>query len=167
LSYPSRVLLPHRTRLRSFGERLRALGNRLAWLFSWGHVDLYLVAKPVPLRRLAAIESVFSGPHAPVVADYLREVLWRRQGMHRKTYLHRILVDLGLMAVVISRHARAAAASRGAARADENEVREAIGVAELLFSHQADQAEGLLLSTLRMKLLSDERQFRRLLSAEL
>jgi lysine-N-methylase len=167
LCYPSRVLLPHRTRARSFGERVRALGNRLAWLFSLGRVDLYLVPSPVPVARMARVESVFAGPHAVVVADYLREVLWRRQGMHRKTYLHRILVDLGLMTVVISRHAKAAAAARGAVRVDEHEVREAIGIAELLFSHQADQAEGLLLSTLRMKLLSDERQFRRLLSAEL
>jgi hypothetical protein len=87
--------------------------------------------------------------------------------MHKKTYLHRLLVDLGLMAVVISQHAKAAAAARRVRHASEAEVREAIGVAELLFSHQADHAEGLVLSTLRLKLLSDEEQFRRLLSAEL
>jgi lysine-N-methylase len=167
LSYPSRVLLPHRTKPISFWDRLRSLGNRLAWLLSLGQVDLYLVPGRVPVGRVARVESVLLGPHTSVVTEYLREVLWRRQGMHKKTYLHRILVDLALMAVVISRHAKAAAAARGAPAANEAEVREAIGVAELLFSHQADQAEGLLLSTLRVKLLSDERQFQNLLSAEL
>jgi lysine-N-methylase len=167
LSYPSRVLLPHRTIKSSPWERLRALGNRLSWLFSMGTVDLYLIPGRVPVGRIGRVDSVLMGPHASVVGEYLREVLWRRQGMHKKTYLHRLLVDLGLMAVVISQHAKAAAAARRVRQASEAEVREAIGVAELLFSHQADHAEGLVLSTLRLKLLSDEEQFRRLLSAEL
>lgn len=166
LSYPSRVLLPHRTAKSSFFERLRAFGNRLSWLFSLGRVDLYLVSAPVPLGRLGRVEAVLTGAHASIVSGYLREMLWRRQGMHKKTYLHRIIVDLGLAAVVISQHAKAAAAARQAQQANETEVREAIAVAELLFSHQADQAEGPVLSTLRLKLLSDEEQFRRLLAAE-
>src|SRR5688572_32633906 len=100
---------------------------------------------------MARVGSVLGGQHASVVTDYLSEVLWRRQGMHRKTYLHRLLVELALMAVVISQHAKAAAAARGGSEANEGEVREAIGVAELLFSHQADAAEGLVMSTLRMR----------------
>jgi len=167
LSYPSRVLLPHRTGKSTLLERLRALANRLAWLAGWGSVDLYLVPRAVPLRRLGRVGSVLRGPHSSIVAEYLREVLWRRQGLHRKTYLHRILVDLALMAVVIAQHAKAAAASRSDNEASEADVREAIGVAELLFSHQSDQAEGPVLSTLRLKLLSDERHFRQLLAAEL
>lgn len=166
LSYPSRVLLPHRTRKRSFGENVRSLANRLAWLLSWGQVDLYLVSGRVPIRRVERVESVLAGPHAGVVAEYLSEVLWRRQGMHRQTYLHRVLVELALMAVIISRHAKAAAAARGGVRAEEGEVREAIGVAELLFSHHGEEAGGVVLSILRMRLLSDEGQFRSLLAAE-
>lgn len=167
LCYPSRVLLAHRTKKIGLFERVRALGNRLAFLFGVGKVDLYLAGARVPVGKIARVRPFLGAPLGRVVSEYLREVLLRRQGMARQTYFFRVLVDLALMAIVISRHARAAAAGRGAPEVTEADVREGIGIAELLFSHQGEGAQSAVLQTLRLKLMASEKDFRAVVESEL
>ncbi len=167
LCYPSRVLLAHRTEKLGFFERVRALGNRLAFLFGFGTVDLYLAGARVPVGRIGRVRPFLGAPLGRVVSDYLSEVLLRRQGMARQTYFFRVLVDLALMTIVVSRHARAAAAGRGAPEVTEADVREGIGIAELLFSHQGEGAQSAVLQTLRLKLMASEKDFRALVESEL
>ncbi len=166
LCYPARVLMPHRNEKVGWWERVRAFGNRLAWFFGVGRVDLYLVDRPVPLRQARKVTPVLSGELSRLVSEYLSEVLLRRQGMSRQTYLTRVVVDLGLMAVLISQYARAAASSAGRREPTEAQVKEGIGIAELLFSHQSEGAQGAVLQSLRLKLMSDPEDFRRLIGSE-
>lgn len=167
LSYPSRVLLAHRTTKIGFFERVRALGNRLAFLFGFGKVDLYLAGARVPVGNIRHVSPFLRAPLGRIVSDYLCEVLLRRQGMARQSYFSRVLVDLALMTLLVSRHARAAAAGRGAPEVTEADVREGIGIAELLFSHQGEEAQSAVLQTLRLKLMASEKDFRALVESEL
>lgn len=167
LSYPTRVLMPHRAHRVDFWERVRALGTRIRWFLGRGRVDLYLVEQPVPLARVGGVRSALLEANGQLIGDYLREVLQRRQGMSRQTYLLRVVVDLGLMALLISRHARASAAAAGLGEATSAQVKEGIGIAELLFSHQSEAAQTSVLQSLRLKLMSDPEDFRRLLGGEL
>ncbi len=167
LSYPTRVLMPHRTTAISLLERLRALGNRIRWFLGRGRVDLYLVSGSVPVAQIRRVASPLVGPLSHLVSAYLSEVLLRRQGMSRQTYLSRVVVDLALMALLISQHARAAAAAAGRSEPSEAEVREGIGIAELLFSHQSDGAQSAVFDSLRLKLMADPTDFRRLITGEL
>ncbi len=167
ICYPSRVMLAHRMTPIRFMEKVRSWGNRLAWLFGVGKVNLLFVEKPVPVRQIAKVEPFLSGERGLLVVDYLKELLARRQGMDRQTYLHRVLVDLGLMTALISRYARAAASAEGSREVTAAQVREGIGIAELLFSHQGDSGQSTILHHLRLTLMTGRDDFQRLLSAEI
>lgn len=167
LCLPARLMLAHRLAPLRSSERWAVRWMRLKWFFRWGTVDLLGAPEPVRVAAIEKVAPIFSGETGKAVAGYLREVLARRQGMSRSTYLHRVLVDLALMVVVISRYARASAAAHGRPRAELGDVREGIGVAELLFTHQGDEAHGIVLKQLHLKLMADRDDFRRLLAAEI
>jgi lysine-N-methylase len=166
LSYPSRVLMPFAVSRPGIWQRLRSYGNKLAWLLGRGRVDLLYVTGRVPLGRIDSIPPFLSGPWGELVGSYLAEVLERRQAFVRQTYLSRVLVDLGLMAVLVSRFARASAAGHGRVEVAKADVLEGIGVADLLVAHQADVAQSAVLSHLRLQLMSDPGAFRRFLASE-
>lgn len=166
ICYPSRVLLAHRLRPVSLWERVRSWGNRLAWFLGLGRVKLLFVERPVRVRQVQKVPAFLGGPLGRVLTDYLLELLDRRQGMVKQTYLTRILVDLALMTVTASRYARASAAGAQRDAVTEADLREGIGIAELLFSHQGDEGQSPVLHTLRLKLMTDREDFRRLLAAE-
>lgn len=166
ICYPSRVMLAHRMTPIGFWEKVGSWGNRLRWLFSWGKVKLLFVDQAVRVAQISRVAPFLDGPLGRIVVDYLVELMSRRQGMARQTYLHRVIVDYALMTALISRYARAAASAEGLLRVEEKHVREGIGIAELLFSHQGDAGQGLLLQQLRLLLMSNRDDFRRLLAAE-
>lgn len=171
ICYPSRVMLAHRLAPVTFWEKVRSWGNRISFLFEWGRVKLLFVERPVPVRRIGSVRPFLTGQQSQEfsarVRGFLVEVLERRQGMTKKTYLHRILVDLALMTSLISRYARAHAAAEGADQVSELGVKEGIGIAELLFSHQGDAGQSVVLHQLRLKLLTNPEDYRGLLAAEL
>lgn len=171
ICYPTRVMLAHRLTRVTFWEKVRSWGNRLSFLFGWGRVKPLFVERPVPVRRIGMVHPFLTAQQSAEfsrrVRDYLVEVLERRQGMSKKTYLHRVLVDLALMTSLISRYARAHAAAEGRTQVTELGVKEGIGIAELLFSHQGDAGQGVVLQQLRLKLLMNPDDYRRLLAAEL
>lgn len=166
ICYPSRVMLAHRLKPITFGERLGSWMNRLQWLFGWGKVRLLFVEAPVRLGRAGRVRPFLREDLGRLVSEYLLEVLNRRQGMTKQTYLSRILVDLTLMTALISRYARAAASTEPGGSVQEKHVREGIGIAELLFSHQGDAGQSAVLHQLRLVLMSNREDFRRLLAAE-
>jgi lysine-N-methylase len=165
ICYPSRVMLAQRMTPIRFWERVGSWGNRSRWLFGWGRVKLLFVKDWVRISQITKVTPFLEGAMGRIVGDYLIELIGRRQGMAKQTYLHRMIVDYALMTVVISRHARAAASAEGLAQVMEKHVREAIGVAELLFSH-GDPGQSLVLQQLRLRLMSNREDFRRLLAAE-
>lgn len=166
LCYPSRVMLAHRTTPIRLGEKLRSWGNRLRWLFGWGQVKMLFVEQAVRVAEISRVAPFLGGAKGRLVVDYLIELVGRRQGMTRQTYLHRVIVDYALMTVVISRYARAAASAEGLPEVEERHVREGIGIAELLFSHQGEASQSLVLQQLRLLLMSNRDDYRRLLAAE-
>lgn len=166
LSYPTRVLLAQRTTPIGLGEKVRSWMNRLSWLLGIGRVRLQFVDAPVRVARVERVERFLRGKLGVLVSDYLREVLVRRQGMQKQTYLSRIISDLALMTTVISRYARAAASAEGCQSVQERHVKEGIGIAELLFTHQTDAGQSYVLHQLRFNLMSDRKDFRRLLASE-
>ncbi len=167
ICYPSRVMLAHRMTPVTFGEKVRSWLNRLVWLFRWGSVKLLFVDPPVRVRRIDAVPGFLGSELGRLVSAYLQEVLQRRQGMQKQTYLSRVVADLALMTVLISHYARAAASAEGLGAALERHVKEGIGVAELLFSHQGDAGQSVVLHQLRLNLMSNRDDFRRLLAAEI
>ncbi len=166
MCYPSRVLLAHRVKPISFWEKVRSWGNRLAWLLGWGRVKLLFVERPVAVGRIRKVAPFLGRELGRLVSDYLVEVLWRRQGMSRQTYLNRVIVDMALMTLLISRYARASAQAAGRTEVVAHDVKEGIGVAELLFSHQGDAAQSTVLHNLRLNLMSNPRAFRGVLASE-
>lgn len=166
LCYPARVMTTFRDRKPSWSEHLHSWLLRLKWLFRFGRVRLVHIADAVPIAAVDRVAPVLAGEHAGLVADYLREVLARRQGMQKKTYLHRFLIELALMSVVIARYARARAAARSERTVNESDVVAGIGIAELVLSHQGHMGQSLVLDQLRLKLMSNPDDFRALLSAE-
>jgi len=166
ICYPSRVMLAHRMTPVTFWEKVRSWGNRLAWLFGRGKVKLLFVDQPVPVSGIQKVAPFLSGSLGKIVADYLIELIGRRQGMTKQTYLHRVLVDMALMTALISRYARASASAAGASEVSEAHVREGIGIAELLFSHQGDSGQSTVLHQLRLFFMSNREDFRRLLASE-
>lgn len=166
ICYPSRVMLAHRMTPIRFIEKVRSWFNRLAWLFSVGTVKLLFVERPVHVARVQGVQPFLAGPQGRLVSEYLSELVDRRQGMSKQTYLHRVIVDMALMTALISRYARAAASAEGLKEVQEAHVREGIGVAELLFSHQGDSGQSSVLQQLRLTLMSNREDFRRLLAAE-
>lgn len=166
LCLPARVMQGHRLRPFSWFERMKVWTVRLAWLLGRGKVQLLFVEPPVPLSRIERTRPILQGGHKGLVSDYLFEIIQRRQGMTRQTYLHRVLIDLALMAVLISRYARAFAAAESTAEPSRQHIQEGIGVAELLFTLDGETDQSPVLQQVRLKLMSDRRAFRRLLAAE-
>ena len=166
LSYPSRVLVAHRVTPVSFWERLRSWGNKLAWLFSFGTVALLFVKRPVKVRRVGKVKPFLAGEFGALVRDYLLELLMRRYGMTKKTYLNRVIVDMAMMTVVASRYARAAASAEGRNTVEPADVKEGIGIAELLFAHQGEGTQSVALNQMRQKLMASPKKFRALLASE-
>jgi lysine-N-methylase len=166
ICYPSRVMLAHRLKRVTWSERIGSWMNRLSWLFGWGKVRLLFVDVPVRMRRAHKVKPFLGADLGRLVSDYLLEILDRRQGMAKQTYLSRVVVDLALMTALISRYARAAASADDGV-VQEKHVREGIGVAELLFSHQGDSGQSTVLHQLRLVFMSNRKDFRRLLAAEL
>ncbi len=166
ICYPSRVMLAHRMTRITLWEKARSWVNRLAWLFSLGTVKLLFVDLPVRVARVQGVAPFLASPKGKIVSEYLVELLDRRQGLSKQAYLHRVIVDLALMTALISRYARAAAAAENLKEVTEHHIREGIGIAELLFSHQGDSGQSIVLQQLRMTLMSNREDFRRLLAAE-
>lgn len=166
ICFPSRVMLAHRMTPIRFWEKVGSWGNRLRWLFSWGKVKLLFVEKPVRVAGITKVSPFLSSEMGRLVSEYLVELITRRQGMAKQAYLHRVIVDLALMTALISRYARAAASAEGLTVVNEAHVREGIGIAELLFSHQGDSGQSMVLHQLRLLLMSNRDDFRRLLAAE-
>ncbi len=166
ICYPSRVMLAHRMTPIRFWEKVGSWGNRIRWLFGWGKVKLLFVERAVKVAEISRVAPFLGETLGRIVADYLVELVGRRQGMAKQTYLHRVIVDYALMTTLISRYARAAASAEGLSQVEERHVREGIGIAELLFSHQSDSGQSLVLQQLRLLLMSNRDDFRRLLAAE-
>jgi len=141
--------------------------NRLAWLFGFGKVRLLFVDAPVRVARVRSVAAFLQGQLGQLVTEYLCEILGRRQGMQKQTYLSRVVADLTLMTVLISHYARAAASAEGLANVTEHHVKEGIGIAELLFSHQGDAGQSVVLHQLRLNLMSNRAGLRKLLAAEI
>lgn len=167
ICYPSRVMLAHRVTPISFGEKVRSWVNRLAWLFRIGSVKLLFVEIPVRVRRIDSVATFLRSESGQLVAEYLKELLDRRQGMQKQTYLSRVVTDLALMTALISHYARAAASAENLLQVEPRHIKEGIGVAELLFSHQGDAGQSVVLHQLRLNLMSNRDDFRRLLAAEI
>jgi hypothetical protein len=167
ICYPSRVMLAHRMTRITFGEKLRSWMNRLAWLFRFGSVKLLFVEAPVRVRRIDAVSGFLRSSTGRLVGEYLREILERRQGMQKQTYLSRVITDMALMTTLISHYARAAASAERLHEVEPRHVKEGIGIAELLFSHQGDAGQSVVLHQLRLNLMSNREDFRRLLAAEI
>jgi lysine-N-methylase len=166
ICYPSRVMLAHRMTPIRFTEKVRSWLNRLYWLFSIGTVKLLFVDRPVNVSKVQSVRPFLGSEQGKLVTDYLVELIDRRQGMSKQTYLHRVIVDMALMTALISRYARAAASAEGLREVEARHVREGIGIAELLFSHQSDAGQSSVLHQLRLTLMSNPEDFRRLLAAE-
>lgn len=167
ICYPSRVMLAHRMTPVTFREKVSSWLNRLSWLFRWGSVKLLFVDARVRVRKIDTIPGFLRSDLGRLVSEYLREILQRRQGMQKQTYLSRVVADLALMTVLISHYARAAASAEGLREAEMRHVKEGIGIAELLFSHQGDSGQSVVLHQLRLNLMSNRDDFRRLLAAEI
>lgn len=166
ICYPSRVMLAHRLTPIRFTERVRSWLNRLHWLFSIGTVKLLFVDRPVKVSQVQSVRPFLGSEPGKLVTDYLIELVDRRQGMSKQTYLHRVIVDMALMTALISRYARAAASAEALKEVEPRHVREGIGIAELLFSHQSDAGQSSVLQQLRLTLMSNPEDFRRLLASE-
>lgn len=166
ICYPSRVMLAHRMTPIRFGEKVRSWLNRLHWLFSIGTVKLLFVDRPVRVSLVQSVRPFLGTEQGRLVSDYLVELIERRQGMSKQTYLHRVIVDMALMTALISRYARAAASAEGLSEVEARHVREGIGIAELLFSHQSEAGQSGVLQQLRLTLMSNPEDFRRLLASE-
>lgn len=167
ICYPSRVLLAHRMAPVTFGEKVRSWVNRLAWLFRVGSVKLLFVEVPVRVRSIDSIPGFLRSEAGRLVAEYLQELIDRRQGMQKQTYLSRVVTDMALMTTLISHYARAAASAERLTQVEPRHVKEGIGIAELLFSHQGDAGQSVVLHQLRLNLMSNPDDFRRLLAAEI
>lgn len=167
ICYPSRVLLAHRMTPVRFFEKVRSWINRLAWLFRFGSVKLLFIDVPVRVRRIDSVSGFLRSQAGGLVTEYLRELLERRQGMQKQTYLSRIIADMALMTTLISHYARAAASAESLNQVELRHVKEGIGIAELLFSHQGDGGQSVVLHQLRLNLMSNRDDFRRLLAAEI
>lgn len=167
LAYPSRLRAPNRAGQGGALEGLRALGNKLAFLLEQGSVDLLFVDPPVPLGRVARVERALASPLAGLVRDYLRLVLARRQIFTEPRHLLAPLLDLTLAAVLASRFARCRAAAHGRTTLEPLDVREGIGVAELLVLHHASLAHtASYLASFRWQMLTKRASLTALLASE-
>ena len=167
LCFPSRLRQPNRIDAPVPLEGLRAFGNKVAWLLERGTVDLLFLPKPIALGRVRRIPRVLAGEHGALVRDYLRLVLARRQVFAEPRHLAAVLLDLCLGAALVSRFARCSAVAHGRPAANADDVREGIGVAELLLLHHAAMGElPPYLVRFRWALLTDPQKLRALLASE-
>lgn len=166
VSEPLHLLQPFRVERVSLGEHLRAWWVRMKWFLGRGRVRLLFIDTPIQLRALPGVAPCLRGEPGRSIAQYLREVLARRQGMHKQTYLHRFVIELGLLAVVAACYARARAQSRREHAVSPSDIQEGIGVAELLLTHQGEMGHNPVLDQLRLQLLSNPDDFQALLGAE-
>lgn len=141
LCFPSRLRQPNRVTPPVFLEGARALANKLVWLLERGSVDLLFLPKPVALGRVRRVPRFLGGEHGGLVRDYLRLVLARRQIFSEPRHLLAALLDLCVGTLLVSRFARCRAVAFGRAAVDASDVREGIGVAELLLLHHAAMSE--------------------------
>jgi lysine-N-methylase len=167
LAYPSRLRAPNRAGTGGALEGLRALGNKLAFMLERGSVDLLFIEPRVPLARVARVERVVRSAHAGLLRDYLRLALARRQLFTEPRHLLAPLLDLALAAVLASRFARCRAAAHGRASLEPLDVREGVGVAELLVLHHASLAHTAPhLASFRWQLLTKRASLTALLASE-
>ena len=167
LCYPSRVRVPNRVGKAPLLEGARAWGNKARWMLDRGRVDMLFVDKPFRLGRVRRVERPVDGPEGELVRDYLRLVLARRQIFSRPRHLMTALLDLGLATTIIGRFARCRAAAAGRPRPSLADVREAIGVAELLLlSHASLSEQGRVMQNLRWLLVTNREAFRGVLGSE-
>ena len=169
LCYPSRVGLAHRVEKAPWFrlQSLRGFGNKVRWMLERGTVDMLLVPKPFKLQRVRAVGRFLSEDEGALVKDYLRLVLQRRQIFSEPRHLTAVVLDLSLATAVISRFARCRAAADGRTSVTQDDVREGIGVAELLLlSHAALSEQGRLMRNLRWLLLGKRESFRDVLATE-
>lgn len=169
LSYPARVLLPHRIARPGVFRFMAARGlvTKLKWLRERGSVDLLYVDAPVPLARVAGVARFLGQAEGRLVRDFLHQVLERRHLLSQPRYLREVLVDLVMAAVTISRFARCRAAALGRQQVVALDVAEGIGVAELtLVSHASLKEQGRTLRELRRSLLVSRDHVHALLGTE-
>lgn len=166
LSYPSRVVTETSAQKPSWWKTWGSWTNQLSWFLGVGSVDLLHVSGRVRPGKINRVERFLSGPEGARVSSYLVNVLERRQAFVQQTYLTRSLVDLGLMVALISRFARARALGEGRLQVNESDVKEGLGVADLLIAHQADAEQTTVLAQLRLQLMSDPSAFRAFLASE-
>ncbi|AUX44880.1 hypothetical protein SOCE26_063500 [Sorangium cellulosum] len=169
LCYPSRVQGTHRIGKAPWTafHGLRSFWNKVTWMLGRGTLDMLFVAKPFKLQRVRTVDRFLGEAEGALVRDYLRLVLQRRHIFSTPRHLLATVLDLSLATVVISRFARCRAAADGRTKVSHEDVREGIGVAELLLlSHAALSEQGKLMKNLRWLLLTKRESFRALLASE-
>jgi lysine-N-methylase len=167
LCFPSRLRQPNRVSPPVFLEGARALANKLVWLLERGSVDLLFLPKPIALGQVRKVPRFLGGEHGGLVRDYLRLVLARRQIFAEPRHLLAVLLDLCIGTVLVSRFARCRAVAFGRAAVDASDVREGIGVAELLLLHHAALSEQPgYMKRLRWLLLVTPEKLRGVLASE-
>lgn len=168
LCYPSRVRQAHRVEQAPARlQALRSFGNKAAWMLGRGTVDMLFVPRPFKLQRVRAVERFLSAEEGALVSEYLRLVVQRRNIFIQPRHLLAGVLDLSLATVVISRFARCRAAAEERTRVAPDDVREGIGVAELLLlSHANVSEQGRLMKNLRWLLLTNRERFRHVLATE-
>ncbi|WP_437669759.1 YkgJ family cysteine cluster protein [Sorangium sp. So ce131] len=169
LCYPSRVRGTQRVGKAPWTafHGLRSFWNKVAWMLGRGTLDMLFVAKPFKLQRVRTVDRFLGDAEGALVRDYLRLVLQRRHIFSTPRHLLATVLDLSLATVVISRFARCRAAADGRTKVSHEDVREGIGVAELLLlSHAALSEQGKLMKNLRWLLLTKRESFRALLASE-
>jgi lysine-N-methylase len=169
LCHPARVKLAHRIGdvpgARLWGWRI--LANKIRWMIGWGTVDMAFVAKPVPLGRVDGVSRFLSESEGALVTDYLRLILQRRQIFAQPRHLLAVLIDFALATTLASRFARCRAAAEGRTRVSADDVREGIGVAELLVvSHVDPSAQGPSMRNLVHVLMASRDALRGVLATE-
>lgn len=143
LCYPERVKLSHRLGdgpgARFSGWRI--LANKIRWMIGHGTVDMAFIDRPVHLGRVNAVSRFLSESEGALVTDYLRLVLSRRQLFAQPRHILAVLIDLALATTIASRFARCRAAAAERTRVTADDVREGIGVAELLVVSHVDPSD--------------------------
>ncbi len=168
LSYPSTLRQPHRVGPGPAFLALRSARNKLAWMRGKGTVDLLFTPGPIALREVGGVAPFLDGPLGAIVRGYLRTVLERERVFTAPRYLADVLVELCFATVLISRFARCLALASQRTTVIEADVREGIGVAELvLLGHVMLGEEGKTLRNLRALMLADRDKLRLLLASEI
>ncbi|MFT3772495.1 MAG: YkgJ family cysteine cluster protein [Minicystis sp.] len=169
LCHPARVKLAHRIgdARGARGTGWRILANKVRWMMGWGSVDMAFIARPVRLGRVKAVQRFLAESKGALVTGYLRLVLQRRQVFAQPRHLLAVLIDLAIATTLASRFARCRAAAEERTRVTADDVREGIGVAELLvLGHVDPAAQGPSMTNLRRMLLTSRDALRGVLATE-